>query len=111
MGEVFKVSLRIYLDEQVPYNRNDQDREQVIRNLILPFCDAMGLPYTCSNFYYHPDDESEVAGIDYIGFQIVAEREVKSKHHLFQLAKVFEGLAGVLKLMPSIARDVEFQLL
>lgn len=66
----------------------------------------------CQNsmFVYHPDEAAEAAGYYQNGVAFDVQKEVNQLRNFYNLAKIFEGLSGVLGIQKVFLKS-EFELI
>ena len=106
---LFKAKLAIYFSEY-SNDKEIQSSRLAAQQFLQGFCTPLVVEFRSNLFSYHPDQESEQCGFHAYGELVEIERPVRHPQHYYDLAKIFEGLAGILNIQKAFLR-CEFDLL
>lgn len=65
------------------------------KNEVVSILRAIGFEPKCSLFYFHPDEESEMRGIEFEGTQIHIEKACKKPQSVVHLSQIIFSLCAL----------------
>jgi len=103
----FKVKITITFVATLPFDQGNK----VLCNTLESVCKIFGLQVKKDSFVSHENVELEAAGLHQEGVEYDIQKTLTRLENVYNLAKILEGIAGVLKSLTDYFDHVEFQLL